>query len=186
MSTVTASTGCSPEHGMIIRKPQLTGRHLAWLGLSLGVVIIDQLTKWLVIDALTLYQRIPILPVFDLVRLHNTGAAFSFLSSASGWQNWLFTGVAIAVSTGMAWWLITLPDTGRRVLGLGLALVLGGAIGNVIDRLLYGYVIDFLLFYYKDWSYPAFNIADSAITCGVILILYDGFMLSRHRPEESS
>jgi len=185
MSSVMASSGCLPEHGMI-RQPQLTGRHLAWLSLSLGVVFIDQLTKWLVIDALTLYQRIPILPVFDLVRLHNTGAAFSFLSSASGWQNWLFTGVAIAVSAGIVWWLITLPSTGRHVLGLGLSLVLGGALGNVIDRILYGYVIDFLLFYYKDWSYPAFNIADSAITCGVILILYDGFILARHRPQEDS
>jgi len=154
---------------------------MAWLGLSAGVVLIDQLTKWLVIDALTLYQRISILPVFDLVRLHNTGAAFSFLADASGWQNELFTGVAAVVSLGITWWLVTLPVEGRRVLGLGLALVLGGAIGNIIDRVLYGYVIDFLLFYYKDWSYPAFNIADSAITCGVILILYDGLILEKRR-----
>jgi len=154
---------------------------MAWLGLSAGVVLIDQLTKWLVIDALTLYQRISILPVFDLVRLHNTGAALSFLADASGWQNELFTGVAAVVSLGITWWLVTLPVEGRRVLGLGLALVLGGAIGNIIDRVLYGYVIDFLLFYYKDWSYPAFNIADSAITCGVILILYDGLILEKRR-----
>jgi signal peptidase II len=144
-------------------------------------VLIDQATKLLVIDALTLYQRISILPVFDLVRLHNTGAAFSFLADASGWQNELFTGVAAVVSLGITWWLLTLPAEGRRVLGFGLALVLGGAIGNIIDRVLYGYVIDFLLFYYKEWSYPAFNIADSAITCGVVLILYDGLILEKRR-----
>ncbi len=154
---------------------------MGWLSLSLVVVLIDQVTKWLVIDALTLYQRIPVLPFFDLVRLHNTGAAFSFLADASGWQNLLFTGVAVVVSVGIAWWLVTLPREGRRILSLGLALVLGGAIGNVIDRTLYGYVVDFLLFYYKDWSYPAFNIADSAITCGVVFILYDGFVLEKRR-----
>jgi len=165
----------------MLEKPQLSARHLGWLSLSLAVVLLDQITKWLVIDALTLYQRIPVLPVFDLVRLHNTGAAFSFLADASGWQNWLFTGVAVVVSVGIAWWLVTLPREGRRVLSLGLALVLGGAIGNVIDRSLYGYVVDFLLFYYKDWSYPAFNIADSAITCGVVLILYDGLVLEKRR-----
>ena len=163
------------------RKRQLSTRHLVWLGLSAGIVLIDQVTKWLVIDALTLYQRISILPVFDLVRLHNTGAAFSFLADASGWQNELFTGVAAIVSLGITWWLVTMPAEGRRVLGLGLALVLGGAIGNIIDRVLYGYVIDFLLFYYKDWSYPAFNIADSAITCGVVMILYDGIILEKRR-----
>ena len=156
-------------------------RHVIWLGLSAGVVLIDQVTKWLVIDALTLYQRIPILPIFDLVRLHNTGAAFSFLADAAGWQNTLFTGVAAIVSLGITGWLLTLPSEGRRVLGLGLALVLGGAIGNIIDRVLYGYVIDFLLFFYRDWSYPAFNIADSAITCGVVLILYDGLVLEKRR-----
>jgi signal peptidase II len=163
------------------RKRQLSIRHIAWLSLSAGVVLIDQATKLLVIDALTLYQRISILPVFDLVRLHNTGAAFSFLADASGWQNELFTGVAAVVSLGITWWLLTLPAEGRRVLGIGLALVLGGAIGNIIDRVLYGYVIDFLLFYYKEWSYPAFNIADSAITCGVVLILYDGLILEKRR-----
>jgi len=168
------------------RKLHFTRRHVAWLSFSFIVVLVDQLTKWLVIDALTLYQRIPVLPVFDLVRLHNTGAAFSFLSDASGWQNWLFTGVAVAVSLAIVWWLLTLPRDGYRVLGLGLALVLGGAIGNLIDRSLHGYVVDFLLFYYKEWSYPAFNMADSAITCGVILILYDGFILERRRNREDA
>jgi signal peptidase II len=165
----------------MLGKLQLGTRHVIWLSLSAGVVLIDQVTKWLVVDSLSLFQRISILPVFDFVRLHNTGAAFSFLANASGWQNKLFTGVAVIVSLGITGWLLTLPSEGRRVLGLGLALVLGGAIGNIIDRVLYGYVIDFLLFYYQDWSYPAFNIADSAITCGVVLILYDGLVLEKRR-----
>ena len=165
----------------MLGKLQLGTRHVIWLSLTAGVVLIDQVTKWLVVDSLSLFQRISILPVFDFVRLHNTGAAFSFLANASGWQNKLFTGVAVIVSLGITGWLLTLPSEGRRVLGLGLALVLGGAIGNIIDRVLYGYVIDFLLFYYQDWSYPAFNIADSAITCGVVLILYDGLVLEKRR-----
>jgi len=159
-------------------------RNLWWLLIALAVLLADQVTKILVIDSLTLYQRIPILPILDLVRLHNTGAAFSFLADASGWQNWLFTGVAVAASIGIVWWLIRLPRSGRKVLSLGLALVLGGAIGNVIDRMLYGYVVDFILFHYEEWSYPAFNVADSAITCGVILILFDSLVLDRRRSPE--
>jgi signal peptidase II len=154
---------------------------MLWPVLSLVIVAADQLTKLMVIDNLTYLQRIPILSVLDLVHLHNTGAAFSFLAGASGWQNWMFAGVAIVVSGVIFWWLVKLPEGGRRVLSLGLALVLGGAIGNLIDRILYGYVIDFILFYYHEWSYPAFNIADSAITCGVALILFDGVVLERKR-----
>lgn len=152
-----------------------------WFAVAAVIVVADQVTKRLVIDNLTLYQHLSVLPIFDLVRLHNTGAAFSFLASASGWQNWLFMGVAVVVVVGIVWWLTTLPERGRAVLALGLTLVLGGAIGNVIDRVAYGYVIDFILFYYKDWSYPAFNVADSAITCGVALILYDGLILEKRR-----
>ena len=159
----------------------MDGRNAWWLIVSVVVVAADQVTKVLVIEHLTYLQRIPLLPVLDLVRLHNTGAAFSFLADASGWQKWLFTGVAVVVSIAILWWLLTLPRSGRRVLALGLALVLGGAIGNVIDRTLYGYVVDFILFHYEAWSYPAFNIADSAITVGVVLIIYDGFILERRR-----
>jgi signal peptidase II len=160
------------------------GRIVVWLSLSVLVLVADQLTKLAVTENLVLYQRIPVLPFFDLVRLHNTGAAFSFLASASGWQNTLFMVVAGLVSVVLIWWLATLPGSGRNLLALGLALVLGGAIGNLIDRALYGYVVDFLLFYYRDWSYPAFNVADSAITCGVALILFDGFVLERGRQKK--
>lgn len=152
-----------------------------WLALAALVVAADQFTKLLVVENLTLYQRFGVLPFFDLVRLHNTGAAFSFLAGADGWQNTLFLSIATVVSIALIWWLITLPRQGRTVLALGLALVLGGAVGNLIDRALYGYVVDFLLFYYREWSYPAFNIADSAITSGVVLILFDGLVLERRR-----
>lgn len=156
-------------------------RAIIWLGIALVVVVADQLTKLAITDNLTLYQRVPILPSFDLVHLHNTGAAFSFLAGAGGWQNWLFAGIAVVVSGAIVWWLTTLPRRGRGVLALGLALVLGGAIGNLVDRALYGYVIDFILVYYREWSYPAFNVADSAITCGVALILFDGLVLEKRR-----
>jgi signal peptidase II len=151
----------------------------AWLIVSLLVIAADQFTKIQVTEALVLYQRVPVMPFLDVVRLHNTGAAFSFLAGASGWQNWLFTGVAVAVSAGVLWWLTRLPRAGKKLLALGLALLLGGAIGNLIDRLLYGYVVDFILVYYRGWSYPAFNVADSAITCGVALVLFDGLVLER-------
>lgn len=161
-------------------------KRIVWPLSSLVVVAMDQVTKWMVVEDLTLYQRIPVFSFLDLVRLHNTGAAFSFLAGAAGWQNYLFTTVAIAVSAGIAWWLMILPETGRRMLSLGLVLVLGGAIGNVIDRMLHGYVVDFILFYYREWSYPAFNLADSAITCGVALILFDSIVLERRRSRASS
>lgn len=165
--------------------PRLGTRSVYWLLLSTAVVALDQITKLMVIENMTLYQRVQITSFFDLVRLHNTGAAFSFLADASGWQNWLFTGIAFVVSIGILYWLVTLPSKGRRVLAIGLALVLGGAIGNVIDRSFYGYVVDFILFHYREWSYPAFNIADSAITCGVVLILYDGVVLDRRRQRQA-
>jgi len=165
---------------------RLEGRNAWWFVLSIVIVLADQLSKLAVIENLTLYQRIPLLPILDLVRLHNTGAAFSFLADASGWQNWFFTGVAFVVSLVIVWWLMTLPRQGRFILAGGLALVLGGAIGNVIDRSLYGYVVDFILFHYRSWSYPAFNIADSAITVGVVLILFDGVVLERKRAREEA
>ncbi len=155
------------------------GGRWTWLIVSLLVVVADQLTKLQLTNALTLYQRVPVLPFVDIVRLHNTGAAFSFLAGASGWQNWLFMGVAVVVSAGVLWWLVRLPPRGKTLLALGLALLLGGAIGNLIDRVIYGYVVDFILVHYREWSFPAFNVADSAISCGVALVLFDGLVLER-------
>ena len=127
-------------------------RSVRWLLLSVAIVAADQYTKILVVANLIEFQRINLLPILDLVRFHNTGAAFSFLASAGGWQNWLFTAIAVAVSVGIVWYQWTLPARGCRVLATGLALVLGGAIGNLIDRLIHGYVVDFIFFYYGSFS----------------------------------
>lgn len=147
---------------------------LKWLGLSLFAILLDQGTKLAVDGSMKLYQSIPVLPFFKLTYVHNTGAAFSFLSEAGGWQRWFFAGLALAISCVIAVWLARLKQH-ETLLAVALSLVLGGAIGNLIDRLAYGYVIDFLDVYYQTWHWPAFNIADSAITLGVILMLLESF-----------
>jgi signal peptidase II len=161
--------------------PVAGSRSVLWLLLSLAVVLFDQYTKGLVVQNLVEFQRINLMPMLDLVRFHNTGAAFSFLANAGGWQHWLFTGIAIVVSAGIVWYQWVLPASGARLLATGLALILGGAIGNVIDRLVQGYVVDFIFVYYGDWSWPAFNVADSAISVGVALIIFDSLFLERKR-----
>ena len=147
-----------------------------WLWLALAVVLLDQWTKYLVVDNLDEFQEIVLLPVLDLMRLHNEGAAFSFLGDASGWQRWLFTSLGIAVSVGILVWLRRLPASGAHLLAAGLSLVLGGALGNVIDRVLWGHVIDFIRVHYEQWYFPAFNVADSAITVGAALLILDNLV----------
>ena len=153
---------------------------LKWLGLSLFAILLDQGTKLAIDSSMKLYQSIPVLPFFKLTYVHNTGAAFSFLSEAGGWQRWFFAGLALAISCVIAVWLARLKQH-ETLLAVALALVLGGAIGNLIDRLAYGYVIDFLDVYYQTWHWPAFNIADSAITLGVILMLLESFGLVKSK-----
>ena len=147
---------------------------LKWLGLSLLAVILDQLSKLLVSHSMQLYQSINIMPFVNLTYVHNTGAAFSFLSEAGGWQRWFFAALAIIISIVIAVWLSRLKSH-ETLLAVSLSLVLGGAIGNLIDRLAYGYVIDFLDVYVPSWHWPAFNVADSAITLGVVLMLLESF-----------
>ena len=151
---------------------------LKWLWLSLLAVILDQGSKLVIAGSMQLYQSIPIMPYFNLTYVHNTGAAFSFLSEAGGWQRWFFAGLAFVISIVIAVWLARLKQH-ETLLAVALSLVLGGAIGNLIDRLAYGYVIDFLDVYYQTWHWPAFNIADSAITLGVILMLVESFGLGK-------
>ena len=151
---------------------------LKWLGLSLLVVILDQASKLAIAGSMQLFQSIPIMPFFKLTYVHNTGAAFSFLSEAGGWQRWFFAALALVISGIIAVWLARLKHD-ETLLAVALSLVLGGAIGNLIDRLVYGYVIDFLDVYYQTWHWPAFNIADSAITIGVILMLMESFGLGK-------
>ncbi len=163
-------------------EPKLGWRAGRWLTLSAFVLVADQLTKLAVLDNFELLQRVSVLPFFDLIRLHNPGAAFSFLADESGWQNDLFIVIALVASIALLLWLLTLPRYGHRTLAGGLSLVLGGALGNLADRLNHGYVVDFLLFYWPDvFVFPAFNVADSAITCGVVLILFDSLVLERRR-----
>jgi signal peptidase II len=156
---------------------------LKWLWLSLLAVILDQASKLAIAGSMQLYQSIEIVPYFNLTYVHNTGAAFSFLSEAGGWQRWFFAGLALVISVVIAVWLARLKQH-ETLLAVALSLILGGAIGNLIDRLAYGYVIDFLDVYYQTWHWPAFNIADSAITLGVILMLVESFGLVK--PEDAA
>jgi signal peptidase II len=151
---------------------------LKWLWLSLLALVLDQGSKLAIAGSMKLYESIQIMPFFKLTYVHNTGAAFSFLSEAGGWQRWFFAGLALAISVVIAVWLTRLKKH-ETLLAVALALVLGGAVGNLIDRLAYGYVIDFLDVYYESWHWPAFNIADSAITLGVVLMLAESFGLVR-------
>jgi len=146
----------------------------AWLWLSLVVIVLDQATKFLVTRFLELYERVEVLPVLDFTLLHNTGAAFSMLAGASGWQRWFFIGLALVVSLLLVIWIWRTPR-GEKLLPLSLALILGGALGNVIDRVAHGYVVDFVHAHWGAAYFPAFNIADSAITIGALLLIVDAF-----------
>jgi signal peptidase II len=145
---------------------------LSWLWLSLAVIGLDQLSKRLIDQSMQLYQTVELLPFFQLTYLRNQGAAFSFLSQAGGWQRWFFIALAVVASLAICYWLNRLGRH-QRFEAAAWALVLGGALGNLIDRTLYGYVIDFLDVFYRDWHWPAFNVADSAITVGVAMLLVD-------------
>lgn len=156
---------------------------MRWIWLSVLVLVFDQLTKQVIGRSMDLYQSIEILPFFNLTYLHNQGAAFSFLSEAGGWQRWFFVALSLCASLGIGYWLSRLGRD-QRMEAIGWSLVLGGAVGNLIDRIWLGYVIDFLDVYYRDWHWPAFNVADSAITIGIALLLLDSFR-PRPLPAES-
>ncbi|HCT98843.1 MAG TPA: signal peptidase II [Methylococcaceae bacterium] len=148
---------------------------LKWLWLAVLALVLDQASKLIVSSTMALYESRVVCAFFNLTYVHNTGAAFSFLSDAGGWQRWLFAGLAVGMSGVMSVWMARLKPT-ETFTAVALSLILGGAIGNLIDRLAYGYVIDFLDVFYDDaWHWPAFNIADSAITVGVVLMLWDSF-----------
>lgn len=144
-----------------------------WLSISAVIVALDLCTKHLVQQAFTYGEHLRVTSFFDLVRYHNTGAAFSFLADAGGWQKWFFTTMATVASIVIVYLLKKHPD--NKLFCWGLALVLGGALGNLYDRITLGYVVDFLYFYYQQFAWPAFNVADSAICVGVGLLLLDSF-----------
>lgn len=142
--------------------------------MALAVIVLDQLSKLWIVQNLELHRSIPVLSMFSIVHTRNYGAAFGFLNNAGGWQTIFFAVVALGVSAVLLVWLKRIAATERQ-LSISLALILGGAIGNLIDRLQYNYVVDFILVYYQNWLFPAFNVADAAISAGAVLLLMDNF-----------
>ena len=154
-------------------------RWIRWLWLAAGVIAADQISKAAILATLREGDGRAVTEFFSLILTYNTGAAFSFLATASGWQRWLLAGIAIAATIVI---VVLLRRGGSALYCTGLALILGGALGNLYDRLVLGKVVDFLLFHYDRWAYPAFNVADSAITVGAALIILDSFRRQRNDP----
>ena len=150
---------------------------LPWLAIALLIILLDQFTKTLIVGNFQLGESRTVTSFFNVVRVHNAGAAFSFLAGASGWQRWFFVGLG-TLATGFIVWLLR-NHGGQRMFSWALSLILGGAIGNVIDRLLHGHVIDFIQVHAAGWYFPSFNIADSAITVGAVLLILDELLRVR-------
>lgn len=149
-----------------------------WLGLSALVILLDQASKLYINSHFVYGESLPVFSVFSLVLWHNTGAAFSFLSDFGGVQRWLFSIIALLASAWMIWLLR--KHANQVLFCFGLGMILGGALGNLIDRIAYGYVVDFLLFHWDTHIFPAFNLADSSITCGAALLIWDSFTEKKH------
>ena len=148
-----------------------------WLGIAALIILADQFTKTLIVGAFQLGDSHTVTSFFNIVRAHNTGAAFSFLAGAGGWQRWFFIGLGIAAAFFIVWMLRS--HGGQRLFSWALALILGGALGNVIDRFIHGYVVDFLQFHYAGWAFPSFNVADSAISIGAACLILDEILRVR-------
>ncbi len=148
-----------------------------WLGWALLILVADQVTKLLIVGSYRLGDFTTITSFFNIVRAHNPGAAFSFLAGAGGWQRWLFTGFGVLAALLIVWQLRAHP--GQKLFSFALASILGGAIGNVIDRMVYGYVVDFLDFHAAGWHFPAFNVADAGISLGAVLLIVDELLRVR-------
>lgn len=154
-----------------------SGRMLPWLALALVILAADQLTKTLILSHYRLGDSTMVTSFFNIVRAHNPGAAFSFLAGASGWQRWFFTGIGVAATLVILWMLKS--HAGQKLFSFALACILGGAVGNVVDRMMHGYVVDFLDFHWAGWHFPAFNIADSGITIGATCLILDELLRVR-------
>lgn len=150
---------------------------LAWLGWAMLLLIADQFTKVLILGYYQLGDSTPVTSFFNIVRVHNSGAAFSFLANAGGWQRWFFTAIGIGAALLMVWMLK--KHAGQKLFAFAIASILGGAVGNVIDRVLYGHVVDFLDFHWAGWHFPAFNVADSAISVGAACLILDELLRVR-------
>ncbi|MEY2617730.1 MAG: Signal peptidase [Pseudomonadota bacterium] len=155
-----------------------TGRGMRpWLGLAVLLFLADQFTKALILGHYELGDATYITSFFNIVRVHNTGAAFSFLASASGWQRWFFTALGLGAAVFIVWMLRSHHQ--QRLFAFSMACLLGGAVGNVVDRLLHGYVVDFIQLHYAGWAFPAFNVADAAITAGAVGMILDELLRVR-------
>jgi signal peptidase II len=152
-----------------------------WLAVAAVVALLDQLSKAWIVRHFAYAENLALLPLLNITLRYNTGAAFSVLADASGWQRWFFTGLALCVGAGIVLWLRRLDSRRQPLLALGLALILAGAVGNLIDRLHLGHVVDFIDVHWKDVHFPAFNLADSAITVGAALMLLDAWLEGRRR-----
>lgn len=153
-------------------------RYIAWISVAVIIVAADQATKWAIIEWVPLYDRVPINSFLNLTHQQNSGAAFSFLADQSGWQRWFFVVLASAVSVFIIAWMWRIRREGPLVLIAGLSLILGGAVGNLIDRAMLGYVTDFIQVWFGNWAFPSFNVADSAITVGAVLLIIDALFFS--------
>lgn len=155
-----------------------SSRFIAWMVVALAVVVADQATKWAIVEWVPLYDRVPLNSFINLTHQKNTGAAFSFLANAGGWQRWFFVVLASIVSAVIAVWIWRIRKEGQAMLSLGLALVLGGAIGNLIDRIWFGHVTDFIQVWFGEWAFPSFNVADAGISVGAALLIIDALFFS--------
>ena len=164
-------------------KTQANTRFITWLVVALAIIAADQLTKWAIIEWVSLYEKVPLNSFINLTHQRNTGAAFSFLADAGGWQRWFFVTLSAVVSCVIVVWLWRIRDQGQTVLAAGLALVLGGAVGNLIDRIMLGYVTDFIQVWFGNWAFPSFNIADAGITVGAALLIIDALFFSGSEEE---
>lgn len=161
-----------------------TRRFAVWMAVATAVVLLDQFTKWLILQHVPLYSKIPVTSFLNITHQENPGAAFSFLADAGGWQRWFFTGLAAIISAVIVSWLWTLRKERQAVLASGLTLVLGGAIGNLVDRLQLGHVIDFIQVLIAGWPFPSFNVADAAISVGAGLLIIDALFFSGRSPNK--
>ncbi len=153
-------------------------RFAAWIALAIAVVLADQAAKWAIVEWIPVFGKVPINAFLNLTHQHNAGAAFSFLADAAGWQRWFFVVLAAGVSAVLAVWIWRIRNEGPAMLAAGLALVLGGALGNVIDRIRLGYVTDFIQVWFGNWAFPSFNVADAAISIGAALLILDAVFFS--------
>ena len=160
-------------------------RFIAWMSIAMLVVLADQVTKWAIVEWVSLYEKIPLNSFINLTHQRNTGAAFSFLADAGGWQRWFFVALATGVSAAIVVWLWRIRNEGQAVLAAGLALVLGGAVGNLIDRITLGYVTDFIQVWFGNWPFPSFNIADAGISVGAAFLIIDALFFSGRAAEQS-